>query len=144
MRVVTDRRNPPLSQEGSLRRLDEVIVREAAALVGQQAGRGHEVARRSNPQLGSRSQDVSMGGRRLGLAAVATGVLEGEGARVERQRAREAAGVQRQAALLAGSGGAFLGRGAQVGTSPALLRSLYQLSDARGEMWMREALRAGW
>lgn len=72
-----------------------------------------------------------MDGGQLGLAAVAVAVFEGERARVERQRARDAAGVQRQAALLADSGGAFLRLGAELGSFPTLLRSLYQLSKAR-------------
>lgn len=63
----------------------------------------------------------------LGLAAVAVAVFEGERARVERQRARDAAGVQRQA----DPGGAFLRLGAEVGSFSTLLRSLYQLSNAR-------------
>lgn len=69
----------------------------------------------------------------LGLAAVAVTVLEGERARVERQRAGEAAGVQGQTPRLADSGGAFLRLQAEVSSfpAPALLRGLYQLSDAR-------------
>lgn len=135
MRVVPDRGNRPLSQEGSVRGLDEVVVGEAAAVIGQQAGRGDEVVRRPDPQLGGGSQDVSVDGGQLGLAAVAVGVLEGERARVERQRSGDAAGVQRQAALLDASAGAFLGSGAEVGgfPTPALLRSLDQLSNTRPE-----------
>lgn len=106
-------------------------------MVGQQAGRGDEVVRGSDPQLGS--QSVGVDGGQLGLAAVAGTVLEGERARVERQRARDAAGVQRQAALLAASAGAFLPLGAELGSFPTLLRSLDQLSKARGEMCIREA-----
>lgn len=72
-----------------------------------------------------------MDGGQLGLAAMAVTVLEGERARVERQRARDAAGVQSQAALLADSGGAFLRLGAEVSSFPTPTPLLYQLSNAR-------------
>lgn len=132
VRVVPDRRNPPLSQKRSICGLDEVIVGEAAAVVGQEAGRGHEVVRRADSQLGSGSQDVGVDGGQLGLAAVATALLVGERARVERQRSGDAAGVRRHAAGLAAPAGALLRLGARVSgfPGPALLRCLQQLSNA--------------
>lgn len=80
MSVVAHRGGPSLSQELSVCRVDEVIIGEAAAMVGQQAGRGDDARR------GIGSKTISMHRRQLGFGAVAVVVFEGERAGVECQR----------------------------------------------------------